>query len=134
MHNYQEQANNFAKKHGITLKVLAHPEYKKYFSDDKEGRYVFKMNICRKQEGQPTKQYTFTFGQSINAGNEVPTMYDVLTCFTKYDPEDFDNFCSEYGYDNDSRKAEKIYKDVCEEWTAVERIFSDILDELREIE
>lgn len=55
----------------------------------------------------------------------VPTMYDILTCLTKYDPDSFENFCSEYGYDTDSRKAEKTYNAVCDEWLNVSRLFSD---------
>ena len=55
----------------------------------------------------------------------VPTMYDILVCLTKYDPDSFENFCSEYGYDTDSRKAEKTYNAVCDEWLNVSRLFSD---------
>lgn len=127
--NYQKQANDFAKKHGITLTVVGEPEYKKHFVDDKEYRYVFKMKL--KRNG---KSYTFDFGQSINAGSETPTMYDVLTCLQKSDVGSFENFCSEFGYDNDSRKAEKVYKAVCKEYEAVEKLFSDILEELQEIQ
>ena len=55
----------------------------------------------------------------------VPTMYDILTCLTKYDPDSFENFCSEYGYDTDSRKAEKTYNAVYDEWLNVSRLFND---------
>lgn len=63
-----------------------------------------------------------------------PTMYDVLTCLTKYDPYSFEDFCGDYGYDEDSRKAEKIYRAVVKEYKAVQRLFGDILEELQEIE
>lgn len=33
----------------------------------------------------------------------------------------------------DSRRAEKIYNSVCREWRAVDRLFSDVLEELQEI-
>lgn len=127
MSDYEKQANDFAKKHGIKLEVLDR-DYKKYFSDDKECRWVFLLRLTRKR-----KQYTFEFGQSIAAGNNEPTMYDVLVCLTQSDPEDFEWFCSNYGYDTDSRKAEKIYHAVVKEWKAVERLFGDILEELQEI-
>ena len=57
-----------------------------------------------------------------------PSLYSVLACLTKYDPGTFEDFCSEYGYDTDSRKAEKIYKAVKEEWLNVQALFND--DEL----
>lgn len=55
----------------------------------------------------------------------VPTMYDILTCLTKYDPDSFENFCSEYGYDTMSDKAEKTYNAVYDEWLNVSRLFND---------
>lgn len=129
MSEYVKQANDFAAKFGVKLSVIGEPEYRKYFADDKENRFVFKLRLKRNK-----KQYTFTFGQSIAQGSNEPQMYDVLTCLTKYDPGTFKNFCDEFGYDVDSRKAEKIYKNVCKEWQAVERLFGDCLDELSEIQ
>lgn len=127
--NYQKQANEFAVKNNIKLSFIGDPEYKKHFADDKTERYVFKCKLSRNG-----KSYTFDFGQSINAGAEEPTMYDILTCLTKYDPETFENFCSEFVYDNDSRTAERIYKAVCKEFAAVDRLFNDIIEELQEIQ
>lgn len=124
---YEKQANEFAQKNGIALEVLDR-EYRKYFPEDEQARWVFTLRLRRNK-----KQYTFTFGQSIAAGDEEPSMYDVLAVLTKYDPEDFDNFCSEYGYSNDSISALKTYKAVVKEYQAVERLFGDIMDELNEI-
>jgi hypothetical protein len=128
MNNYNEQAEKFAKLHNIKLKIN-HSEYKKYFDDDKEQRYVFNCTLTRNK-----KRYTFNFGQSISAGNEEPTIYNILSTLTKYSPETFEFFCSNYGYNEDSRKAYKTYLAVCKEYEAMERLFGDILEELREIE
>lgn len=129
MEDYEKQAIDFAKKFGVKLEQVGNPEYRSYFVDDKERRYVFKMELTREK-----KTYTFTFGQSIAGGAKTPTMYDVLASLTNYDPESFEDFCGNYGYDENSRKAEKIYKAVVKEWENVERLFSDCLDELREIQ
>ena len=90
--NYQKQALVFAKKHGIEL-IINFNEYKKHFQDDKDYRYVF--NCTLRCNG---KQYTFNFGNSIQAGGEDPTMYDILTCLEKYEVGTFDDFCGNYGY------------------------------------
>lgn len=64
----------------------------------------------------------------------APTAYAMLACLTKYDPGTFEDFCSEYGYDTDSRKAEKTYFAVQEEWKKVRSFFtSEELESLREI-
>jgi hypothetical protein len=43
-----------------------------------------------------------------------PTAYDILSCLEKYDYDSFEDFCSELGYDTDSRSAERIYN-ACKE-------------------
>lgn len=127
--DYNKKANDFAKKHGITLSVVGQPEYKKYFTTDTEKRYVFKMKL--KRNG---KSYTFNFGQSINGGSNEPTMYDILACIEKNGYASFEDFCSELGYDSDSKSAEKIFKSVEKEHAAVQNLFGDILEELLEIQ
>lgn len=60
--------------------------------------------------------------------------YDVLACLTKCDPGTFENFCSEYGYDSDSRKALKTYKAVRNEWQNLCKLFTESeLEQLQEI-
>jgi hypothetical protein len=55
----------------------------------------------------------------------APSSYDVLTCLTKYDPGTFENFCSEYGYDEDSRTAEKTYKAFVKEYKSISALYSE---------
>ena len=104
------------------------PKYGKFFPDDEVNRFIFP---CTLERGG--KSYRFKFGQSIAQEDTPPTLYDILSCLTKYDPHTFENFCADYGYNTDSRKAEKTYKAVVKEWKQVEALFSDVLDELREI-
>ncbi len=54
-----------------------------------------------------------------------PDLYSVLACLQKYDVGTFENFCDDFGYDNDSRTAEKTYKAVLKEWGAMERLFNN---------
>jgi hypothetical protein len=75
------------------------------------------------------------FGEGVQNDTIIPpTAYDVLASITKYDVGTFDNFCSEFGYDADSRKAYKTYKAVMEEWKNIELLFTpDQLEQLQEI-
>ena len=50
-----------------------------------------------------------------SAHTQEPTASDVLECLASDasgvdNAQSFDDWCAEYGYDNDSRKAEKTYK------------------------
>lgn len=126
--NYTKQAVELAKKLNIKLYVKG-VNYGKHFLEDKQNRYIFTMKL---QRGK--KSYTFKFGQSIAAGCEEPTMYDVLACFQKYDVGSFDDFCSNFGYNEDSITAHKTYKAVCKEYAAIQRLFSvEELEQLQEI-
>lgn len=124
----EQEAQYFADVNNVKLKINR-TTYGKHFADDKESRYIFNCTLTRNR-----RRYTFNFGQSIAAGNTKPTMYDILTCLTKYNPETFENFCSEYGYNTDSIKALNTYKAVQREFNGVNRLFSDILEELQEIQ
>lgn len=110
------------------------------------GKYQRIANVMPLSEWMQNLQYTITrkggelskknFGEGIQA-KEInhPSAYDVLTCLQKYDPYTFENFCSDFGYDEDSRKAEKIYKSVCEEWENVSKLFTpEELEQLQEIQ
>lgn len=64
-----------------------------------------------------------------------PTAYSVLASLQKYDPGSFEDFCSGFGYDNDSKKAEKTYNAVKGEWQNVERLFNEEeLEKLQEVQ
>lgn len=62
-----------------------------------------------------------------------PTEYDILAGITKNDPGTFDDFCSGFGYDTDSKEAGQTYFAVQKEWANINRLFSDCMDELQEI-
>ena len=65
----------------------------------------------------------------------APSEYSILACLTKYDPDSFENFCSEFGYDTDSKTAERTYKAVRDEWMNVCRIWNDEeIEQLQEIQ
>jgi len=106
----------------------------KHFADDQDERPIYEITISRGK-----RNFTFDFGDSIahleeaqkhdkpieTLQGETPTNYNILACLQKYDVGNFENFCSEFGYDSDSRKAEKIYKAVKNEFQNLQTLFSD---------
>lgn len=64
-----------------------------------------------------------------------PSSYAILACLTTYDPDTFENFCSDFGYDTDSKKAEKTYNAVLDEWKNIQELFTDKeIEQLSEIQ
>jgi hypothetical protein len=65
---------------------------------------------------------------------KAPSDYDILACLTKHDPESFSDFCSNFGYDEDSRSAEKTYNAVANDWKNLQILFTDSeIEKLQEI-
>lgn len=121
MNDYEKQAKDFLNLTGSILKVnfLKHD---KYFDDDEEARDIYEITLSRQK-----RSFVFTFGQSIIKTEEKkkPTAYDIFACLTKYDPGNFENFCADYGYDTDSRKAEKTYNAVVNEYNNLKMLYND---------
>lgn len=128
--SYEQQANDFLAKNGIKFSAK-YLDYAPYFPEDKESRNIYRLTLSRGKE-----RFSVKFGASIydTNNNTEPNAYDLLASLTKYDPESFEWFCSNYGYDTDSRKAFRTYKAVCREWEKVNKFFSaEELEELQEI-
>lgn len=119
-----------------------------------------KYAVTISREGK--KPYTFDFWSSINDTykSEVafiaedpnmrkvdmvrvkksaikPSEYGILACLSSnVGAHDwtFQEFCDSFGYDSDSRRAEKVYNAVCDQSRALARLFSEEeLDKLSEI-
>ena len=153
MHDYNKQATDLLEKFGVKF------EYTNLGSevsrvDPKRKNYRYIARFIR-----PGKQVEFDFHGSIadyeahqNAGKDkqgfycirqakkdkeraILHAYSVLSCLTKYNPGMFSDFCLDYDYDEDSRKAFKVYTAVCEEWKKVSSFFSaSEIEEMKEIQ
>lgn len=152
MDEYIKQATEFLQKTHAKMKIeyvglAVNKEWK-----EKEKRCLYEITLT-----SPRGSMTFNFWDSIRntkirtmpfeaynvqANKElaakkkaaVPSVYDVLACLQKYDPGTFEDFCSDCGYDEDSRTAERIYFAVQKEYTQLARLFTpEQMEELSEI-
>ena len=70
---------------------------------------------CTIRAGRYRMSLIFSMGSGL--GGKRPELADVLDCLASdaggyENASDFDNWCAEYGYDTDSRRALKIFKAV----------------------
>lgn len=101
----------------MTLAEYAEKRYKTRFDS---LRYAEKLTAKKELEAKKAEA--------------TPSAYDILACMTKYDPGTFEGFCCEFGYDEDSRTAERIYFAVQKEYTQLARLFTvEQMEELQEI-
>ena len=132
MGEYEELANEFCHKTGT--KITFTFQGKLLCPWDKQLHNKYSATISRNG-----KYMRSPFWDSLyNTRNGIkPVGYDILACLEKYDPGDFGDFLSMYGYtvsDAESyREASQVYKQCKKQYHSVERVFGDVLDELREI-
>lgn len=135
MNDYEQQAIDFLESTGTKLELL-HIAYDKYFYDDKERRDIYKFTLTRGK-----RSYTARFGQSIANTGQVPSAYDVLACLGSYYPDDFKDFCDEFGYEVDQyedrakyKAVKAIHKACLREQSGMNMLFSEQeLEQLAEI-
>ena len=120
-------ANKFCRDNNVIITIVF-TGYKRHFNADFQPRDTYAVTILRGNAAM-----TINFGQSIANKGKKPSEYDILACLTKSDPGSFEDFCRDFGYDSDSRKAYGVYEGVCKEWQGVKAVFSDLLEQLREI-
>ncbi len=102
-----------------------------------KGKYHAGDRFHTKQDLQNLRSAFIGYGKvwEENKDFEEPTPYSVLACLQKYDPDNFENFCAEFGYDTDSRKAETIYKAVKDEYQNLAMLYNDEeLEQMAEIQ
>lgn len=112
--DYETQAETFLNKWGIELSIR--PTYSGKcppFCDGKDC--IHGVEHCIKLARPLTgKRLQFPFWNSFSDAQteKEPTAYDVLACIASdlNCPESFEEFCSEYGYETDSRKAHATWK------------------------
>jgi hypothetical protein len=78
--------------------------------------YLFPDEIVSEKSSTSEVRMTLTFSKGIGHHGAEPTVTEVLGCLAsdasgvENAGGDFEEWCSEYGYDTDSRTAERIFK------------------------
>lgn len=137
MSEYDKQAETFLNHFNLAVKIAYLDNNPPQWDEDQgHNRLRYRVTIQRKDT---RKSLSFIFWDSIaNAEKgERPTPYDILTCVSSdsnvYDS--FEDFCGEFGYDTDSRKAEGTWKKVKKFADRINDFFTETeLEELREIQ
>lgn len=92
---------------------------------------------CVLKRGHERMTLTFSMGHGFNG--EPPTVSDVLPgvqsdTASVENANGFEDWCDNYGYDPDSRRAERIYKACERQAKALKRFMGEIFDEFMDCE
>lgn len=136
--DYDAQAAAFVK--------AANLEIRKVHKGDRAPNWVgpgedhgdrYRVTILRRDDR--TSRFSFDFWDSIAAreAGKPLTDYGVLSCISleAFAPETFEDFCSDFGYDSDSRKAMRTFKALRKMADKMQAFFTpEELEQLAEIQ
>ena len=136
MNDYKQQAAEFLAKHGIKFSaklVNAKLPTRSTSETRKNNHFVVTLK-------NNNTQISFSFFDSENnfrAGKNELDAYSVLACCSSeyHCPETFEEFCNEFGYNEDSIKDKKTF-DACKKQSAkLKKIFNTkkMVEDLMEI-
>jgi hypothetical protein len=117
----EHDPQNFAQEHGITA-IPVQVESNPHMPEARDGSRHWKVTL---RKGAARLTVPFTQG---SAHTKTPTAIDVLSCLAS-DAQSADytfaEWCSELGFDADSRSAEKTFKAVKKQSAALRRFLGD---------
>jgi len=136
MSEYDKQAQDFLNKYGLkATSTYLTEEIPKWDQGDYHSKFRLKVTRIARIQGR-TRHLTCNWYQSIAQGSESPTAYDILATLSSesYLYDDFEDFCSSFGYSTDSIKALETFKAVKKLSTRINDFFTEEeLEALREI-
>jgi hypothetical protein len=136
---YQVQAQKFLDQFGLKFRATFRGDRcPPWCGEDGHGcihgdRY--RVTISRKTGGRVS--FDFWNSQKDMQEGKSPTACDALACISSDAtcPDNFEDFCAEYGYETDSRKAETLFRRVSKFAARLQAFFtSDELEALAEIQ
>jgi len=129
MNQYDQQALDFLAKHGITFSFkLANTKVPSWDKNRQCNHFVATF-----KKGK--SKLSFDFFDSIHNFQKGVVELDAYTALTVCSAEihcadTFEDFCSEYGYDEDSRSAEKTFRALSKMSKKLKKFFDT--EEMRE--
>jgi len=133
--DYQKQAADFLAKHEITFSFKLANTKTPDWEDNGQQRNHFVVTLK-----QGKKRMSFDFFDSVynyrNGKTEIAVYDALIICSSEINcPDTFGDFCSEFGYEEDSRKAEKTFRALKKFSNKLKKFFDteEIREDLQEI-
>lgn len=143
MNEYEKQAVDFCNKWEIEIKwMFVGVGVNSEWCDNKKRNH---WHWIITKDGKATQgefwdsvvntQKTYQDPNKRNNPNN-PRAYDLFACLEKYGYDSFEDFCCEFGYDENSRKTYNTYEAVKKEYNGLVNVFGnneELWEEFREI-
>lgn len=134
-----DQLREYIGSLNLSIKSTFVRKVEKHEDKDGRGHFSWSVTVTNHTTGE---RHTLPFRMGLGYEQKkfpynpiAPTLYDVLSSWVSdYQASEYNflDFCDNYGYDSDSRKAERMYHGCCEEAREVVRVLGrDMLANLQ---
>lgn len=108
MSEYEAKAQNFLDKHGLKIKTAWKGSDAPAWAKDTVHGDKYRVSIKRQRQ---SVSFDFWGSYHDKQNGIAPTPYSILACVSGdiNGPENFSEFCSVYGYDEDSRADYQLF-------------------------
>lgn len=136
--NYEKQAHDFLKRFHIDAMIeKGQDQCRAPWLDDQSPCGTKYLVTLKRNYGKDCVSFDFWGSIAGKKTGTPPSFYDVLSCIAMdcHCPETFDDFCFEYGYDTDSRKAYATWERCLAFSKELQAFFTqDAIEALQEIQ
>ncbi len=140
--DYKKQGEDFLKKHHLELDIKqCVPQKAPRWAKNGDYGINYWVTLRNSDTGKTTG---FDFWGSIADKEKIahgawrgtkPTAYDILTSIHPTSADTFEDFCADFGYEEDSREAEATYKECRALDTKIATVLTaQALEEINEIQ
>lgn len=125
----------FIDRERITI-VCDHADSNPNMADSDRQMNHFRCLLTRKPSAGRVRKMSVYFSMGLSLSGE-PDAASVLDCLASDAPsseQDFEDWCDDYGYDTDSRAAERVYKAAATATCKLRTFLQDSYDDLMNVE
>jgi hypothetical protein len=122
-----ENINDFIERNRITMKIQKTFHNPWMESDSKMNHYECIFEYKAGTANHKTLLTYFSMGLGLHGKPKIDQVLDCLASDASgyENARDFEDWCNEYGYDTDSRKAEKTYHIIAEQAKKLEKFLGE---------
>lgn len=134
MNEYEEQAKDFLGRYGLAVSITRLDNKPPPWEEKPPCRHWRYRVKVRRKANNKTLSFYFWDSEYNYIKNKRPTAYDILATLSlpSYEYGDFNDFCEEFGYSDDSIKAFKTWRAINRFARRIQKFFTaNELEELR---
>ena len=122
---YEEDVLNWLSGHSLDVEIFGYGIASPPWAKPGTHRASYGLTIGHPSRGEfRVPVFYASLDHTLNHRDEFPSAYEILSCLQWHEPETFEKWCFNTGYNSDSRKAYATWEEVVAEHRRITDFFS----------